>query len=113
MAWEISMSGEGWDNVRRNVYAWPKEKLYAALCSDYAQKMYAQGDDNEEHAREYAEIITDFPHDVLASEIYDIIVSNNTADNGGAVVWVDLAGDYKVPVDLTPEGAAIALEDCY
>ncbi len=43
MAWSISMTREGWDNVRRNLHGWDKKRLVDALCDDRFEAVESKG----------------------------------------------------------------------
>ncbi len=34
MAWEISISAEGWSEIREQLETWPVDSLIAAICDD-------------------------------------------------------------------------------
>lgn len=103
MAWEISMTTEGWESVRealRNPRKWSKRKLVNALCDDRFEMVLHKG--GEKHAVRAAAAqrkrLNALPHDALADLAMDSIESNNTCDNGGWAVWIDREGCWTVPV---------------
>ncbi len=104
MAWSISMTPEGWDNVRRNLHGWDKKRLVDALCDDRFEAVESKG--GTFHATAAADKMREqLMHplqsiDGLAEMCFDAVQSNNLCDNGGHKVWIDREGCHKVPVDL-------------
>jgi hypothetical protein len=109
MAWGISMTAEGWDNVRRNLEHWTCERLINALCDDRFQEV-VEHKGGSQHAHKAADAlrrrIKDLPQDILADEAYMLIERHNTCDNGGWAVWIDREGYHTVSVDLDDDNMA-------
>jgi hypothetical protein len=98
MAWEISITPEGWSEIREKLDDWKKEDLVAAIIDDMFEAVYEKAGMN--HAKLAADAerkrIEDLPHDVLADRAFELIKQNNTCDNGGFGYWIDREGYHKV-----------------
>lgn len=98
MAWEISISAEGWQQLRDRLDDWDRASLIEALTDDTFERVYAQAD--ERHAKRAADAerrrLEGLPHDVLVDRAYELIEANNTCDNGGFGYWIDREGYHKV-----------------
>ena len=101
MAWEISMTAEGWQQLRDRLDDWDRASLIDAITDDTFERVYAQAGDH--HAKRAADAerkrLEDLPHDVLADRAYELIEQNNTCDNGGFAYWVDREGYHKVVLE--------------
>jgi len=114
MAWQISMSAEGWSNVRRNLHGMAKDKLVVALTDDLFEELEERGVELADIELAVADRRRDWeslPQDMLADICYDRVCHNDTCDNGGHRVWIDRQGYQTVPVDLTPEGEEVCVEN--
>ena len=114
MAWEISMSAEGWDNVRRNLHGMDKDSLTIALTDDLFEDLEQRGvelSDIELAIAHKTSELKSLPIDILAEAAMDLVRQHNTCDNGGFRVWIDRQGYQTVPVDLTPEGEDILVDN--
>ena len=101
MAWEISISAVGWQQIRDKLDQWDRAALISAITDDTFERIeqiagqhHAQRAANAERKR-----IEDLPHDVLADRAFELIEQNNTCDNGGFGYWVDREGYHKVWLD--------------
>ena len=98
MAWEISISAEGWQEIREKLEDWSNEALIDAIADDKFEAVYEKAD--LEHATLAATAernrIADIPHDLLVDRAFELIEQNNTSDNGGWNYWVDREGYHKV-----------------
>lgn len=98
MAWEISISTEGWTEIREKLDEWTCEKLIAAITDDKFEMVLEKA--GQHHAERAAAAernrLTDLPHDLLADRAYELIEQNNTCDNGGFGYWIDREGYHKV-----------------
>ncbi len=98
MAWEISISAEGWSEIREKLDDWEREDLIAAITDDKFEAVYEKA--GMEHAKLAAEAerkrIENQPHDVLAGRAFELIEQNGTCDNGGFGYWIDREGFHKV-----------------
>lgn len=45
MAWEISISAEGWTEIRAALEEWSRESLIEAIADDTFEAVYAKADD--------------------------------------------------------------------
>jgi hypothetical protein len=101
MAWEISISSEGWAEIRDKLEGWSRNQLIDAIADDKFELVYANA------ALEHAELaanaerkrLANLPIDVLADRAFELIETNNTCDNGGWNYWVDREGYHKVSLE--------------
>ena len=98
MAWEISISAEGWAEIREKLDDWNREDLIAAITDDEFEAVYEKA--GMDHAKRAADAerkrIEDLPHDVLADRAFELIEQNNTCDSGGFAFWINRDGYHKV-----------------
>ena len=98
MAWEISITAEGWQEIRAKLDHWDRAALIAAITDDTFERVEQVA--GQYHAQRAADAerkrLEDLPHDVLADRAYELIEANNTCDNGGFGYWVDREGYHKV-----------------
>lgn len=98
MAWSISISAEGWQEIREQLETWDREALIAAITDDKFERVYERA--GEQHARRAADAerlrLEPLPHDVLVDRAYELIEQNDTCDNGGWAYWIDREGYHKV-----------------
>ena len=108
MAWEISMSDEGWRNVRHNLSHWSEEKLIEALCEEQWSRVHDLSGGSMLHADRASSALRSrlalyYWHgdrETLAGLVMNRIEAHNTCDNGGHAVWIDSEGYQTVPVSL-------------
>ena len=81
MAWEISISAEGWAALYAACHNLEKRDLVEAIG-------HVTGTDLIE--------LMALPHDVLADQAFEFIETTNTCDDGGWWCWIDTDGYYKV-----------------
>lgn len=100
MAWEISISAEGWDEIREALEEWSKEDLISAICDDFYETLVEYGIENgmaQGFADTYGISMRMYaPHDALVDTAFKRIEANNTCDNGGFAYWIDRDGHHKV-----------------
>lgn len=98
MACEISITAEGWQEIRDKLDGWSREHLIDALADDKFEAVYEKA--GLEHANRAADAerqrLADLPHDILADRAFELIEANNTCDNGGWAYWIDREGYHKV-----------------
>ena len=98
MAWEISISTEGWTEIREQLEQSSRDELIAAIADDKFEAVYGSADLH--HAERAADAerkrLQDLPNDVLVDRAFELIEENNTCDNGGFAYWIDRAGYHKV-----------------
>jgi hypothetical protein len=98
MAWEISITADGWQEIRDKLDDWDRASLIAAITEDTFERVEHKAD--QHHAKRAADAerkrLEDLPHDVLADRAYELIEANNTCDNGGFGYWIDREGYHKV-----------------
>jgi len=87
MAWSISISAEGWQDIYEACYACEKQFLWDALNESLNQngKPVLHGS-----------LFDKLGQDTLAEEVYQTIILTNTCDNGSFSYWIDPKGYYKV-----------------
>jgi len=109
MAWEISMSSEGWEMARERLEERTKEQLIQAIIDDLYEAIEAElygesGVSGErsidlilEMLEPYEQYLKKWPsHDALVDQAFALIERHNTCDNGGHSLWIDRAGIHKV-----------------
>lgn len=101
MAWSISITAEGWTEIRNALDEWSRERLIEAITDDKFEAVYERA--NQHHAQRAADAerkrICGLPHDVLADRAFELIEFNNTCDNGGFAYWIDREGCHKVTLN--------------
>lgn len=101
MAWDISISAEGWADIRGKLNEWSRKALIAAIVDDTFDSVYEKsGMDNAERAADAEQRrIRDLPQDALADVAFELIRKNNTCGNGGFAYWINQDGYHKVFLD--------------
>lgn len=98
MAWSITITAEGWQEIRDELEKWDRKSLLAAICDDKFEMVSEKG--GQQHAERAAAAertrLEDVPHDVLVDRAYELIEQNDSCDNGGWAYWVDREGYHKV-----------------
>ena len=98
MAWSISISSEGWSEIRDALETWTAEAMINAIADDKFEAVYKKADLN--HATRAADAerkrLESVPHDLLVDLAYELITQNDTSDNGGFAYWIDREGHHKV-----------------
>lgn len=101
MAWEISITAEGWQEIRDKLDDWNRASLIAAITDDTFERVEQIA--GQHHAQRAADAerkrLEDCPHDVLADRAFESVEQTNTCDNGGFGYWVDREGYHKVWLD--------------
>jgi hypothetical protein len=98
MAWEISISAEGWAEIREKLDGWERVDLIAAIVDEKFETVYEKAgmEDAKRAATAERRRISGLPQDVLADRAFELIQQNNTCDNGGFAYWIDREGYHKV-----------------
>lgn len=110
MAWSISITAEGWADIRRELETWDRQRIIDALADDEYERVeearrYSMGRDDipegaeESEAAALRERLADLPEDVLVDAAMDAIERNNTCDNGGFRYWIDREGYHGVTLN--------------
>jgi len=104
MAWSISITTEGWQEIRENLEDWSREELIEAITDDKFEAVYDKA--GQEHAERAAAAerkrLEQLPHDLLVDRAYELIEENDTCDNGGWAYWLDREGYHKVQLEHQP-----------
>ena len=103
MAWEISMTAEGWSQVRHNLQCHTsREALIVGLTDSKFEEVEKFG--GLGHAKRAADAlkarIEALPINILANACMELIEKHNTCNNGGFAVWIDPEGYQTAPVSL-------------
>lgn len=98
MAWAISITAEGWQEIRDKLETWDREALIAAICDDKVEMVLKKG--GQHHAERAAAAerkrLENVPHDVLVDRAFELVEQNDTCENGGYGYWIDREGYHKV-----------------
>ena len=98
MAWAISISSEGWQQIKTELDSWSRESLIDAISDDTFERVEDVAD--QHHAQRAASAerkrLAVLPHDVLVNRAYELVEQNDTCDNGGWAYWIDREGFHKV-----------------
>ena len=98
MAWSISITVEGWQEIRQELEKWEKQDLTNAICDDRFELVYEKA--GQEHAQRAfvaeKKRLGNLPHDVLVDRAFELIEQNNTCENGGFGYWIDREGFHVV-----------------
>ena len=101
MAWSISITAEGWQDIRDDLETWSRRRLVNAIADDKFEMVMDKG--GEEHAERAAvaerKRLKNLPQDVLADRAFELVEQNDTCDNGGYGYWIDREGFHKVWLD--------------
>lgn len=103
MAMEISISPEGWEDIRDTLeVAWSKEQLVEAVT----EAMLLEADDELEEGMSPQEMdafsektkqdISNWSHDMLVEEAYSFVEKNMTASNDMSEYYIDKNGGFTV-----------------
>jgi hypothetical protein len=101
MAWSISITQEGWDEIREELEKWSDEALIDALTDDLLEALDDSTHITTDLLKEQIigacmEWLKEMPHDFLVNRAFEMIEANNTCDNGGWAYWIDRKGYHKV-----------------
>lgn len=98
MAWEISITADGWQKIRDELEHWEPDDLIKAICDDRFEMVYDKA--GHEHAQRAFDAekqrLEQLSHDILVDRAFDLIEQTNTCDNGGWAYWIDREGYHKV-----------------
>ena len=98
MAWEISISPEGWQEIRQELEQWNKEDLIEAICDDRFEMAFEKA--GQEHAQRAFDAekkrLANLPHDILVDRAFELVETNGTCESGGYGYWVDREGFHVV-----------------
>lgn len=89
MAWSISISHEGWQEIHEACHRKSKTWLFKAINEARSQKGI------DKIARKQFPILS---QETLAEAAYLLIEETNTCDNGGCNFWIDPKGFYKIKI---------------
>ena len=98
MAWAISVSDTGWQEILEELATWSKKRLIDAIADDKFEAVLAKA--GHQHAESAASAerrrLKRLPHDVLVDRAFELVEQNDTCNNGGWAYWVDRKGFHKV-----------------
>ncbi|HEY3331959.1 MAG TPA: hypothetical protein VGK19_18145 [Capsulimonadaceae bacterium] len=101
MAWQISITNEGWGDIRRALETWSVTRLAEAL-GDYNYEVFhgsfGRRADVHHKGAWSAKKLARLPHDVLVDACFAAVEDVDTCDNGGYLYWVDPEGYHKVEI---------------
>ena len=85
MAWEISITAEGWQDIRDDLEQWDKEDLIEAICDNLFEMVFEMaGQDHAQRAFDAEkERLKALPHDILVDRAFELVEVYNTCENGG------------------------------
>lgn len=98
MAWEISISPDGWQTIRDELEQWDKDDLIEAICDDRFEMVYEKvGYDHAQRAFDAErKRLESLPHDILVDRAFELVEVNCTCENGGFGYWIDREGFHVV-----------------
>ena len=75
MAWSISITVEGWQEIHDKLERWDQETLIDAICDDTFEMVLENSDlEHAEHAATAErERLEDLPHDVLVDRAFELV----------------------------------------
>lgn len=98
MAWEISITADGWQKIRAELEQWEPDDLIEAICDDRFEMVYDKA--GYAHAQRAFDAekqrLAHLPHDVLADRAFELVEHTNTCENGGFGYWIDREGFHVV-----------------
>lgn len=98
MAWSISITAEGWQQIREQLNEWDREKLISAITDDTFERVCDKA--GEHHANRAADAerrrLKQLPIDLLADRAFELVKQTDTCDNGGFAYWIDREGYHRV-----------------
>jgi hypothetical protein len=101
MAWAISITAEGWQEIRDELERWGRRRLIAAITDDKFERVLEKG--GQKHAERAAAAerkrLKTVPHDVLVDRAFELVEATDTCENGGYGYWIDREGFHKVWLD--------------
>jgi len=89
MAWSISISAEGWQQICEACHTSTRDFLLEAI-NETANQNGTGGITSEAEAF--------ISHESLADIVFQLIQETNTCDNGGFHYWIDPKGIYKISI---------------
>jgi len=102
MAWEISISQEGWQQIREALKVMPKEDLCKAIA-DYNYETfhgYYSTLGNPHHKGNWSALkLMKLDRESLEEKVFECIEEVNTCDNGGYRYWIDPEGYHNVDIN--------------
>lgn len=98
MAWSISISAEGWAEIRQELEQWDKDNLIEAICDDKFEAVYEKaGHDHAQRAFDAEKKrLEGLPHEILVDRAFELVEQTNTCENGGYAYWIDREGFHVV-----------------
>jgi len=98
MAWEISITAEGWQEIRDELEQWEPDDLIEAICDDRFEMVYEKaGHDHAQRAFDAEKKrLEGLPHDILVDRAFELLEQTNTCENGGYAYWIDREGFHVV-----------------
>ena len=112
MAWEISISPEGWQEIYVELQKRNSQQLVEAIIDDKFELVFEKAGDQHATLAANAERnrISSLPIDILVDRAFELIQRNNTCDNGGFAYWIDRDGHHRVCLNKTQEAPNEATE---
>ena len=109
MAWSISITAEGWADIRKELETWDRQRIIDALADDaFEEAEQANGSDGKQYEEtvspdDAADVcranLESAAHDTLVDAAMDSIEMHNTCDNGGFRYWIDREGYHGVTLN--------------
>jgi hypothetical protein len=98
MAWSISITAEGWQEIRDELEKWPKKALITAIADDKFEAVLEKAGHHHAESAAAAERrrLKRLPHDVLVDLAVELVEQNDTCGNGGYGFWIDREGYHQV-----------------
>lgn len=102
MSWEISISPEGWEEIKEELEKQHSLFLAKALAETECQRKFGATITPDEilpFEKLYHQLVNFYinqPKDILVDKVFEEVEKTNTCDNGGFNYWIDPAGIYKI-----------------
>lgn len=107
MAWSISITDKGWQDIRKELETWSRERLINAITDDEYERVDSLLNKHDINLPSHINIpgmcadslrdnLTTVETEYLVDRAFELIEENNTCDNGGYNYWIDREGFHKV-----------------
>ncbi len=100
MAWEISITREGWEDIRSELNKWSTKRLIEAISDNEFERIEHEENADityiQEKIEPFNKRLKSLYKEDLQDEAFSLIEETNTCDTGGYNYWVDREGLHTV-----------------